>query len=131
MPFLGETGGVGHGDQPGSQAVRTLAPRRLRPDLPQDVARRAADARRQAEEHVDHDAPRAASRTHAAVTAERRVPAVGGTRTVPEPDAIAIDHLLLGLRTDQHVPGLVDAYHGPASLKAQVELEAKRAHGAA
>ena len=40
-----------------------------------------------------------APRTHAAVTApERRVPAVGGTRTVPEPDAIAIDYLLLGLR---------------------------------
>ena len=55
----------------------------------------------------------------------RRVPAVGGTRTVPEPDAIAIDYLLLGLRLTS-TPGLVDAYYGPASLKAQVELEAKR-----
>ena len=60
------------------------------------------------------------------MTAERRVPAVGGTRTVPEPDPIATDYLLLGLRLDQHVPGLVDAYYGPASLKAQVELEPKR-----
>lgn len=60
------------------------------------------------------------------MTAERRVTAVGGTRTVPEPDPIARDYLLLGLRLDQHVPGLVDAYYGPASLKAQVEIEPKR-----
>jgi hypothetical protein len=64
------------------------------------------------------------------VTAERRVPAVGGTRTVPEPDPIARDYLLLGLRLDQHVPGLIDAYYGPASLKAQVELEPKRSPAA-
>ena len=60
------------------------------------------------------------------MTAERRVAAVGGTRTVPEPDPIARDYLLLGLRLDQHVPGLIDAYYGPASLKAQVEIEPKR-----
>jgi hypothetical protein len=60
------------------------------------------------------------------VTAERRVPAVGGTRTVPEPDPIARDYLLLGLRLDQHVPGLIDTYYGPASLKAQVDIEPKR-----
>ena len=64
------------------------------------------------------------------MTAERRVPAVGGTRTVPEPDPIARDYLLLGLRLDQHVPGLIDAYYGPASLKAQVELEPKRSPAA-
>ena len=48
MPFLGETGGVGHGPP-------------VRPELPQDpsLAERLADARRQAEEHLDHDAPRA------------------------------------------------------------------------
>ena len=48
MPFLGETGGVGHGPP-------------TRPHLPQDptLAERLADARRQAEEHLDHDAPRA------------------------------------------------------------------------
>ena len=33
------------------------------------------------------------------------VPAVGGTRQVPEPDAIARDYLLLGLRLDQHAAG--------------------------
>ena len=33
------------------------------------------------------------------------VPAVGGTREVPEPDPIAADYLLLGLRLDQHTPG--------------------------
>jgi hypothetical protein len=64
------------------------------------------------------------------VTAERRVPAVGGTRTVPEPDPVATDYLLLGLRLDQHLPGLIDAYYGPASLKAQVELEPKRSPAA-
>ena len=60
MPFLGETGGVGHGDQPGRPIGRERAPP-ARPELPQDpsLAERLADARRQAEEHLDHDAPRA------------------------------------------------------------------------
>ena len=64
MPFLGETGGVGHGGQPGADPERapdaSAAPP-ARPELPQDpsLAERLADARRQAEEHLDHDAPRA------------------------------------------------------------------------
>ena len=56
-----------------------------------------------------------------------RVPAVGGTRTVPEPDPIARDYILLALRLDQHVPGLVDGYFGPAALKVQVDMESRRA----
>jgi hypothetical protein len=64
------------------------------------------------------------------VTAEPRVPAVGGTRTVPAPDPIAADYLLLALRMDQHVPGLIDAYFGPASLKAQVDMESRWAPAA-
>jgi hypothetical protein len=48
--------------------------------------------------------------------------AVGGERQVPIPDAIARDYILLGLRLDQHIPGLVDAYFGPADLKAQVDM---------
>jgi hypothetical protein len=44
---------------------------------------------------------------------DRTVPAVGGTRTVPAPDASARDYILLGLRLDQHIPGLVDGYFGP------------------
>ena len=40
--------------------------------------------------------------------------AVGGVRDVPVPDAIARDYLLLALRLDQHVPGTVDGYFGPA-----------------
>lgn len=52
--------------------------------------------------------------------------AMGGTRTVPQPDAIARDYLLLALRLDQHVPGLVDGYFGPADLKARVDLEPLR-----
>jgi hypothetical protein len=54
------------------------------------------------------------------------VPAVGGTRLVPPPDAIARDYLLLALRLDQHVPGLVDGYYGPADLKAIVDTEQLR-----
>ncbi|HEY6014565.1 MAG TPA: hypothetical protein VIU37_11170, partial [Candidatus Limnocylindrales bacterium] len=56
-----------------------------------------------------------------------RVPAVGGTRTVPAPDPIARDYLLLALRLDQRIPGLVDGYFGPADLKAQVDTEQLRA----
>ena len=55
-----------------------------------------------------------------------RVPAVGGERTVPAPDPVARDYLLLALRLDQHVPGLVDGYLGPANLKAQVDTEQLR-----
>ncbi len=54
------------------------------------------------------------------------VPAVGGARTVPEPDPVARDYILLGLRLDQHIPGLVDGYFGPASLKATVDMEQLR-----
>jgi hypothetical protein len=49
------------------------------------------------------------------------VPAVGGTRTVPPPDPIARDYLLLALRLDHYIPGLVDGYFGPADLKAAVD----------
>ena len=56
--------------------------------------------------------------------------AMGGTRTVPTPDPIARDYLLLGLRLDQHIPGLVDGYFGPAELKAQVDMEQLRSPAA-
>ncbi len=52
--------------------------------------------------------------------------AAGGERTVPAPDPFARDYLLLALRLDQRVPGLVDGYFGPADLKAQVDLEQSR-----
>jgi len=55
--------------------------------------------------------------------AGNRVPALGGERTVPAPDTIARDYLLLSLRLDQRDPGLVDSYLGPADLKAQVDME--------
>ena len=55
------------------------------------------------------------------------VPAVGGTRGVPEPDPVAADYLRLGLRIDQHTPGIVDGYFGPASLKAEIDLAQLRA----
>ncbi|MDH4142458.1 MAG: hypothetical protein OEV61_07595, partial [Chloroflexota bacterium] len=57
------------------------------------------------------------------------VPAMGGARTVPSPDPIATDYLLLALRLDQRIPGLVDGYFGPATLKAQVDMEQLRAPG--
>ena len=59
------------------------------------------------------------------MTAER-VLAVGGERQVPAPDSIAEDYILLALRLDQHVSGLVDGYFGPAELKARVETEQLR-----
>ena len=59
-------------------------------------------------------------------TARVMVPAVGGTRRVPAPDPIATDYLLLALRLDQHIPGLVDGYFGPAELKARVDMEQLR-----
>ncbi len=55
-----------------------------------------------------------------------RVAAMGGTRTVPAPDPVARDYLLLALRLDQRIPGLVDGYFGPAELKAQVDMEQGR-----
>ena len=54
---------------------------------------------------------------------EDRVPAVGDGRPIPAPDPFARDYLLLALRLDRLLPGLVDAYFGPASLKEQVALE--------
>lgn len=54
------------------------------------------------------------------------VPAVGGTRSVPAGDAIARDYIALALRLDQHMPGLVDGYYGPAELKATVDTEQLR-----
>ena len=66
MPFLGETGGVGHGGQsgrtdPDASAAPDTGAAPARPELPQDpsLTERLADARRQAEKHLDHDAPRA------------------------------------------------------------------------
>ena len=76
-------------------------------------------------EHRDHDAPRARGRT-ACSGDSRATPAVGGLRDVPVPDPIARDYLLLALRLDQHIPGLVDGYFGPADLKAQVDIEQLR-----
>ena len=58
-----------------------------------------------------------------------RVPAVGGTRLVPVPDPIAADYLRLGLRLDQHIPGVVDGYYGPAEIKAEIDLEQRRPPG--
>jgi hypothetical protein len=60
------------------------------------------------------------------MTDPERVPAVGGTRLVRAPDAVARDYLLLALRLEQHIPGLVDGYFGPADLKAQVDVEPLR-----
>jgi hypothetical protein len=55
------------------------------------------------------------------------VPAVGGTRQVVAPDPIAAHYLRLALRLDQHVPGLVDGYFGPADIKAEIDMDQLRA----
>ena len=52
--------------------------------------------------------------------------AVGGRRRIPVPDRVARDYLVLALRLDQHIPGLVDGYFGPADIKAQVDIEQLR-----
>ncbi len=57
------------------------------------------------------------------MTAARTL-AMGGERTVPAPDPIAADYLLLALRLGQRIEGLVDAYFGPADLKARADMEA-------
>jgi hypothetical protein len=68
MPFVGESGGVGPGDrpagaEPGERPGTVPAPDRApgRAGLPADpvLTERLAEARRQAEAHLDHDAPRA------------------------------------------------------------------------
>lgn len=56
-------------------------------------------------------------------TGRARVPAMGGDRTVPEPDIVAAEALLLALRLDLRDPGILDAYTGPADLKARVDME--------
>lgn len=53
--------------------------------------------------------------------------AVGGRRRIPVPDPVAHDYLLLGLRLEQHIPGLVDGFYGPAELKARTDIEELRA----
>jgi hypothetical protein len=56
-------------------------------------------------------------------------PALGGESLVPDPDPIAADYLRLALRLDQHLPGFVDGYFGPARIKAEVDLEPLRPPG--
>jgi hypothetical protein len=53
--------------------------------------------------------------------------AVGGHRRIPVPDPVAHDYLLLGLRLEQHIPGLADGFYGPAELKARTDIEELRA----
>jgi hypothetical protein len=65
MPFRGETGGVGRGDQPDVEGAAAAGPGARsaadRGRLPTDptLAERLAEARRRADAHRDHDAPRA------------------------------------------------------------------------
>ena len=68
MPFVGETGGARPGDEARADrdAAATVDSRPLdrapdRAGLPADpgLAERLAEARRRADEHLDHDAPRA------------------------------------------------------------------------
>ncbi len=59
----------------------------------------------------------------------RMVSAVGGMRLVPTADPIAEAYILLGLRLDRGIPGLVDGYFGPAALKARVDMEQPRSPG--
>ncbi len=53
-------------------------------------------------------------------------PPAADAREVPTPDPVARDYLLLALRLDRQIPGLVDGYFGPPALRAQVDLEEPR-----
>ena len=135
MPFVGETGGVG----PGRAARATGRPRRdrragPRPSSPADPAprpRRRRWPRRAARQTriSTTTRPRAAPREDAAMTDHASRPSAARA-TVPVPDPIARDYILLGLRLDQHIPGLVDGYFGPADLKAAVDMEQLRSPAA-
>jgi hypothetical protein len=61
MPFVGETGAIAPGQGAAGEAVRPSTGAPDQAGLPTDpgLAERLADARRRAEEHLDHDAPRA------------------------------------------------------------------------
>jgi hypothetical protein len=63
MPFVGETGGIGPGGGPGAGPAAERPADRApdRSGLPADpgLSERLAEARRQADAHLDHDAPRA------------------------------------------------------------------------
>ncbi|HET7028171.1 MAG TPA: hypothetical protein VFI28_10820 [Candidatus Limnocylindrales bacterium] len=59
-------------------------------------------------------------------TTADRTAALGGDRSVPVPDPIARDYLLLALRLGQRIDGLVDGYFGPADVKAQADMEQLR-----
>ena len=59
MPFVGESGGVGPGDRHDAGPVPDRAPDRAGLPVDPAMAERLAEARRQAEAHLDHDAPRA------------------------------------------------------------------------
>ena len=136
MPFRGESGGVGAGQGMGAVPERQAdeaPPRHPQLDgtshraIPMDpeLAKRLEEARRDAARHDDHERRARPSGTAPAMTGTReRTIAVGGQRDVPS--AVARDYLLLALRLDQHLPGLVDAYFGPADLKALTELEPER-----
>ena len=114
-------------------AVDTSAIPVERPDrhgLPVDptLSERLAEARRRADQHLDHGVDGHHGRTGCSVepdpVARRRAcRRWAAPRTVPAPDPVARDYLLLALRLDQRVPGLVDGYFGPADLKAQVDME--------
>ena len=125
MPFVGETGGVGPG---GDADARTAGGPRAGPDRPADRPGPHRAAGRSTPRGRRPSRPRGparpATRPDAAVT--ELVPAVGGQRSVPAADPVARDYILLGLRLDQHIPGLVDGYFGPAELKATVDLEQLR-----
>ena len=59
MPFRGETGGVGRGDQPDLDASASGPSDRGQLPADSGLADRLAEARRRADVHRDHDAPRA------------------------------------------------------------------------
>ena len=131
MPFVGETGGPGLGE--GGPVAGSRAGARRRSRAGQGGPADGSGSRRATRGGSPPGRCPRRSRRAAGPTAgpdAAMTLAMGGTRTVPTPDPIARDYLLLGLRLDQHIPGLVDGYFGPADLKALVDMEQLRSPAA-
>ncbi len=129
MPFRGETAGSGSAARPRRGRRSARARRAARFDVPSEADELAARVRQAREEAAR---PRRGTSTAAGAPAgeDAAMSAAGPRPSVARatfaPDPVARDYLLLALRLDRHIPGLVDGYFGPADLRAQVDAEQPR-----
>ncbi len=134
MPFVGETGGVGAParaprDRP-PPGPRRPARRTGRPIVPGCRPTRSSPSgwpRPAAGRRAISTTTRRARRDRTGCSDDARPCRRSGACARSRPaDPVARDYILLALRLEQHIPGLVDGYFGPADLKAQVDMEQLR-----